>query len=45
MSWFTIISGLCWVGAAIEYSLTGNWRMVVVSLCYAAATGALVGAK
>ena len=45
MNWWTFASGVMWIGAAIQYGMNGNWRMVIVSLCYAAATAALIGAK
>lgn len=45
MSWFALATAVLWVFAGVEYTLQQNWRMVIVSLCYAAATGALVGAK
>lgn len=39
------ISGLCWIPAAIQYAIAGNWRMAIVSLAYSTATMALIGAK
>jgi hypothetical protein len=38
-------SGLCWLVAAVQYGYNGNWRMIIVSLAYATATMALIGAR
>jgi len=45
MNWWTFASGVMWIGAAIQYGMNGNLRMMIVSLCYAVATAALIGAK
>ena len=45
MNWWTFISAVMWVAAAIQYGMNNNWRMVVVSIAYASATFALIGAK
>ena len=44
-NWFVVANGLCWVGAACESIYRGNWRLAVVSVCYALATWALQGVK
>jgi hypothetical protein len=45
MNWFVVSTGVLWICGAAQYALSSNWRMVIVSLCYAFATFALVGAK
>lgn len=44
-NWGAFASALCWIAALAQYLYAGNWRMSVVSLAYAAATLALIGAK
>lgn len=44
-NWFVTTTAFLWLAGGIQYLYQGNWRMVVVSVCYGAATLALVGAK
>lgn len=45
VNWFVTASAFCWLFGAVHYSLQYNWRMVIVSVCYALATFALMGAE
>jgi hypothetical protein len=45
VNWFVTVSAGCWLFGAVQYAYQGNWRMVIVSVCYGLATLALVGSK
>ena len=45
MNWFVASTGILWLLGAVQYGYQGNWRMVVVGICYGLATIALMGAK
>ena len=44
-NYFVASTAVLWLVGAGQYVYSGNWRMVIVSVCYALATFALVGAK
>lgn len=45
MNWFILAGGVLWVCGAVSYYSNGNWRMTIVSICYAISQFALTGAK
>ncbi len=44
-NWFVTATAVLWILGAVQYGAQANWRMTIVSVCYAMATLALVGAK
>jgi hypothetical protein len=45
VNYFVAATAVLWLLGAAQYAHAHNWRMVTVSVCYALATFALVGAE